>query len=232
MKQLCKSFAINSQQTFLLVVSVILFAVLPARASVGWYEVNGERRLDLSADNFPDAAFLHYLKFSMYQQNSEFNDTSPWDSSAGKTYLTSSDVEKVKIINLQGRTYENQLVADLTGINYFTSLTTLNVRGHNLTALDLSGLSGLAIVYAERNRLTSFTLNGCTALSDIRFAQNFLPRAAISSLIQSLNDRSDIDQGVIRPYFVNTTNADLGQWTNDENEVSVSSYNPLAELIC
>ncbi len=80
------------------------------------YTLNG---IEINSENFPNTAFCNYVK-------------STWDSD-GNGYLSDAEAAAAKTINVSGLG-----ISDLTGIEYFTSVTTLNCSSNPLFALDLS----------------------------------------------------------------------------------------------
>jgi len=67
--------------------------------------------------------------------------------------ITVENVSSVTSLDLS-----NSNIKDLTGIEYFTSLTTLNVSNNQLTTLDVSKNTKLTIVYVVNNPLISLNL--------------------------------------------------------------------------
>ncbi|MBE6862481.1 MAG: hypothetical protein E7497_06250, partial [Ruminococcus sp.] len=80
------------------------------------YTLNG---VEINSENFPNTAFRNYVK-------------STWDSD-GNGYLSDAEAAAAKTINVSGLG-----ISDLTGIEYFTSATTLNCSSNPILSLDLS----------------------------------------------------------------------------------------------
>ncbi|SVC44025.1 uncharacterized protein METZ01_LOCUS296879, partial [marine metagenome] len=93
-------------------------------------------------------------------------------------------------------------IVDLTGIEAFTSLTSLDCRFNDLTSLDVSSITGLTYLdfaanqltsidlsnntsleylYAENNQLTSMDLGSNTALTNLKCQYNQLTSLDVSS---------------------------------------------------
>ena len=62
-------------------------------------------------------------------------------------------------------------IVDLTGIEAFTSLTSLDCRFNDLTSLDVSSITGLTYLDFASNQLTSIDLSNNTSLEYL-YAQN------------------------------------------------------------
>lgn len=78
-------------------------------------------------------------------------------------------------VHLQGLT-------DLPGIEYFTGLTSLDCSANQLTSLDLTGLTKLAVLYCSGNNLTTLDLTGLTRLIDLDCSVNQLTTLDITRL--------------------------------------------------
>lgn len=142
--------------------------------------VNVKAGVAVNATNFPDPNFLHYLQWVMYNHNSEFGGVNPYKDDY---YFSDEEIAKIKTINLSGRPAK---VADLTGIQYFTSLTSLNVEGHELTKLDLSSNTALKKVFATNNHLTSVNIQGLNNLELLSVMGNNLDRDAMWNIVENL----------------------------------------------
>lgn len=78
-------------------------------------------------------------------------------------------------VHLQGLT-------DLPGIEYFTGLTSLDCSANQLTSLDLTGLTKLAVLYCSGNNLTTLDLTGLTRLNYLDCSVNQLTTLDITRL--------------------------------------------------
>ena len=105
--------------------------------------------LAISAENFPDPAFLQYI-------NECYMDTDK------DGYLSAGELAKIRTINIPGKG-----VRDLTGLAHFTALEKLFCQSNDLTALDLSGNPALTFVNCSQNRLTSLDFGSNPQLNEI-----------------------------------------------------------------
>ncbi|MDG1429414.1 MAG: hypothetical protein P8H56_01315 [Crocinitomicaceae bacterium] len=80
----------------------------------------------------------------------------------GDNYVTTANISGVTSLGVW-----NLNIADLTGIDGFTSLTSLFCYTNNLTTLDLSSNFALTDVRCYSNQLTSINVSNCTALSTL-----------------------------------------------------------------
>ncbi len=116
----------------LITLAVLPIFPVPARAA------SGDVKID--AAHFPDETFRSYLQYSI-------ND--------GSDVLTAEKLASTVALYPVGFG-----ISDLTGIGYFTKLTTLQCQKNQLTSLDLSGNPALTNLSCGGNRLTELDLSG------------------------------------------------------------------------
>ncbi len=108
--------------------------------------------LPINSTNFPDSNFLSYVS-----SDCDFHSDG---------YL--SRYERLTTTTMDA---SNQGIADLTGIGYFTRLTSLNCSGNTgLTALDLTSNTRLQTFYyssSTRGQLSTLDVTGCTQLKSL-----------------------------------------------------------------
>ncbi|MFD1614780.1 T9SS type A sorting domain-containing protein [Gelatiniphilus marinus] len=81
----------------------------------------------------------------------------------------------------------NKGIADLTGIEDFTALTSLNCNANALTSLDLSQNTLLETLFCTANALTSLDVSANTALEVLSCNNNSLTRLTTNNNLQILN---------------------------------------------
>ena len=72
-------------------------------------------------------------------------------------------------------------INDLTGIEAFTALTTLNVKNNNLTTLDLSACIALTYLNIHTNQLSALDVGACIALTELDAYRNELTTVDLST---------------------------------------------------
>lgn len=92
--------------------------------------------------------------------------------------LTTVELSKVKSINVK-----SQNINSLQGINYFTSLTSLNAASNHLKELDISGLKKLTTLYLADNNLSSIDFSNNVLLKNISLNNNQLSSIDVSKLL-------------------------------------------------
>ena len=103
--------------------------------------------VQISETNFPDPNFRAWI----LQQ--------PWGSDG---VITDEEIASVGSIDVSSRH-----IFDLTGINFFTNLTTLLVGNNQLTSLDVSNLTNLTFLSVWGNQLTSLDVSNLTNLTGL-----------------------------------------------------------------
>ncbi|MEW7289143.1 immunoglobulin-like domain-containing protein [Aquimarina sp. 2304DJ70-9] len=119
----------------------------------------------------PDDNFENYLETHDADGNVVVvgDATSMGNGIANDDQVATSKIEIVTTLNI-----ESQNIADLTGIEDFAALESLNCDYNDLTTLDLSGNTNLKILNAAENDLTSLDLTGYTALEEVYLRSNGL----------------------------------------------------------
>ena len=117
--------------------------------------VCGEKRsVKINEENFPDANFRNWILAQEYGQDG---------------VLTVDEIAAVTEINVS-----NKSISDLTGIEYFTALTSLNCEGNPLTSLDVSKNTALTELDCSSNQLTSLDVSKSTNLIRLYCSYNQL----------------------------------------------------------
>ena len=119
---------------------------------------------------FPDAYFRNWLLTQTYGQDGE---------------LTPTEIAGVESMDVS-----NQQIADLTGIEYFTSLKNLNCRDNQLQVLDVSQNTNLTHFDCANNQLISLNMTGCSPTGDFKCFGNQLAGKYMDDFIDNLPEIS------------------------------------------
>ena len=114
--------------------------------------------------NIPDANFKAYLVGNTAINTNGDTEIQVSEASVFNSYIV------VQTLN----------ITDLTGIEAFVSLTGLYCSGNQLTSLDVSTCTALALLYCNDNQLTSLDVSTCTALYILRCSANNLTSLDVS----------------------------------------------------
>ena len=140
----------------LLVALLAVAALAPAAAMA-----EGTEDVKIDETNFPDDTFRDYVK-----NNCDKNRDG---------YLSEEEIKAVTKIDVP-----KTLTKDLTGIEYFTELKTLDCSSSYLTELDLSKNTALMDLDCSNSFLTTLDVSGCTALTDLDCSSNDLTTLDVS----------------------------------------------------
>lgn len=118
-------------------ISALLAVIMALSCFTGLMFANAQDGVEISAVNFPDESFRSYI-LSMYDTE---------EDSPG--VLTPAEISSVKTMFLTGMSD----IADLKGIEYFTSLESLYAQFLAIEDIDLSALSNLKRLVINGNEL-------------------------------------------------------------------------------
>ena len=148
--------------------------------------------LPIDSTNFPDSNFLSYVS-----SDCDFHSDG---------YL--SRYERLTTTTMDA---SNQGIADLTGIGYFTRLTSLNCSGNTgLTALDLTSNTRLQTFYyssSTRGQLSTLDVTGCTQLKSL--TANMTSIAALDVSTCTALETLNLDDGALTSLTLPTNPASL-----------------------
>lgn len=141
-KKQVKSLLRERKRRVALVHSVVMAIMLLMPA-------HGMAQVKINETNFPDAKFRHFV-----------------DSISGNTHVLSQAT--IKATTTFGKRLEKYGVSDLTGLKYFTNLSTLDCQNNpSLTSIDLSGNKKLQIIYTQKCNITSLDFSNNPAMTYI-----------------------------------------------------------------
>ena len=121
--------------------------------------------IEINEENFPDVTFRTYVDESFDTTNDNI--------------LTADEIEVVTEIDLWSPGITT--VTDLTGVEYFTALESLNCSINQLTSLDVSNNTALKYLWCSNNQLTDLDVSGCTALQTLCCDNNKLTSLDLSN---------------------------------------------------
>lgn len=131
------------------------------------------------------------------------------------------------LVNCQGLS-----VADLTGIEAFTSMTALYCDQNQLTTLDLTYNTALQVLEAHTNQLTSLNVSTCTALQDLSCGYNNLTGLDISSNLALSTLYCNDNQLTALDVSSHTALSNFNCAGNNLTSLDVSSNPILTQLYC
>ena len=181
-----------------------------------WVEYEGSdpvpEGIAIDETNFPDENFRSWVLAQDYGQDG---------------VLTEAEIAGVTEIDVS-----SQSIADLTGIEYFTALTSLACYGNQLTSLDVSKNTALTELYCGTNQLTALDVSKNTALTELHCISNQLTALDVSknTALTELNCVSN--QLTALDVSKNTKLTELNCEKNQLTELDVSKNTTLMVLWC
>ena len=109
------------------------------------------------------------------------------------------EVDKNRIDFITELIIDNKGITDLTGINEFDALESLNIRNNEIESLNLTSNPALLFIWAEDNALSSINVDGLSSLEKLGLDRNVLEQinvrsnTALQLLTVSENQLSAID---------------------------------------
>lgn len=124
--------------------------------------------VSINATNFPDTNFRNWVIGNI--------------TGAGDNVLTTSELDDVKSIEVY-----NKSISSLKGIEYFTSLTSLNCGDNDLTTLNVRENMLLKTFNFDNNELTNIDVSQNTELATLDCSGNNLSSLDVSQNTSLLN---------------------------------------------
>ena len=153
----------------------------------------------------PDTAFLYALI-------NEGVDTN------GDSLISYAEAEVIISLDFTLESLYHGFISDMTGIEAFINLNSLDCSNNELTSLDLSNNLALAQLICRTNQLTNLNISGCTLLEDL---------VCYSNQLTSL-DISDCP----KLKYLNCGDFNVGGQGNKLTNLDVSNLIALTYLIC
>ena len=163
--------------------------------------------------NIPDANFKAYLVANFDKD--------------GDKEISLDEAEAVKEIDCSEKN-----IASLEGIQYFTSLTSLDCGYNQLTSLDVSKNTALTELYCDNNQLTALDVSKNTALTELRCSYNQLTSLDISKNTALTELSCDSNQLTALDVSKNTALTELYCYSNQLTALDVSKNTALTYLSC
>ena len=168
--------------------------------------------IDINEDNFPDENFRNWLNGQDYGTDGKLTD----EEIVGVTYIS----------------IPNWGIEDLTGIEYFTALLTLNCSGNQLQTLNVSKNTALVDLYCFDNKLKSLDVSFNTALTNLSCTNNQLESLDLSKNTALITLECHMNQLESLDVSSNTALTNLVCFNNQLESLDVSSNTALRWLEC
>jgi len=175
--------------------------------------INDGSLILVNADNFPDDNFREWIL------------NQPWGSDG---IITPEEIENIKDINVG-----NKNIKDLTGLEFFTEITRLDVSSNGLDELDVSSLLKLEVLHCYNNKLTELGLSNNAKLDTLFCGGNKLTEIDVSKNTELRSFICDNNQLTALDVSNNTKLEDFVCATNKIKSLDMSKNTALNNrLIC
>ena len=153
-----------------------------------------------------------------------------WEVTNGTVLLTEANkkaIEAVISLDIEGKN-----LTDISGIEYFTNLTSLDCSNNQLTALPVEKLTNLTNLYCSHNQLTALPVEKLTNLTNLYCSYNQLTALPVENLTQLTNLRCNNNQLTALPVEKLTKLTELSCSYNQLTELPVGNLTELTVLNC
>lgn len=153
-----------------------------------------------------------------------------WEVTGGIVYLTEANkeaIEEVTSLNI-----EDKNLTDISGIEYFTQLTSLYCGKNQLTALPVENLTNLTSLSCFGNQLNALPVKNLTQLTTLSCSDNQLTALPVENLTQLTNLRCSYNQLKELPVESLTNLTSLYCFDNQLTALPVKDLTLLTELNC
>ena len=153
-----------------------------------------------------------------------------WELTGGIVYLTEENkkaIEEVTSLNIEGKN-----LTDISGIEYFTNLTSLDCGNNQLTALPVEKLTKLTELSCFDNQLTALPVENLTQLTTLSCSNNQLTALLVEKLSKLTNLRCNNNQLTAMPVEKLSQLAVLYCDNNQLTELPVGNLTELTVLNC
>ena len=153
-----------------------------------------------------------------------------WELTGGIVYLTEANkkvIEAVKSLNIEGKN-----LTDISGIEYFTNLTSLDCGNNQLTALPVEKLTKLTELSCFDNQLTALPVENLTNLIRLSCSYNQLTALLVGNLTQLTSLRCSNNQLTALPVENLTNLTSLSCSNNQLTALPVENLTNLTSLSC
>lgn len=155
------------------------------------------------------------------------------DSGAPDGKVLTSSISTLTSLNVTTNVHGSGLyITDLTGIQDFTALTSLNCSGHELTTLSLTKNTALTTLNCQGNLLTSLDISKNSALTSINCSNNKLTNLDVSTKLGLTTLQCVVNKLTSLDVSQNIALKSLSCSTNSLTSLDVSKNTALTSLYC
>ena len=153
-----------------------------------------------------------------------------WELTGGIVYLTEANKKEIK--DVTSLDIEGKNLTDISGIEYFTNLTSLDCGNNQLTALPVEKLTKLTELFCFGNQLTALPVENLTQLTTLSCSNNQLTALPVENLTQLTSLRCSNNQLTALPVENLTNLTSLSCSNNQLTALPVENLTNLTSLSC
>ena len=171
-------------------------------------------KISINEENFPDENFRAVIAASDIDTNQD-------------GILSEEEIAGVTFIKV-----ESHNISNLTGIEYFTALSSLWCGGNQLTSLDVSKNTALKYLFCSKNQLTSLDVSKNTELMQLGCSSNHLTSIDISKNVALTSLECGSNQLTSLDISKNTALTHLHCSNSRLTSLDLTKNTALTSLIC
>lgn len=186
--------------------------------------------LDLGAINLSGATYQEAITNLAFIN--AVGDKVEWEVTGGGGTVLLTEANKEAIEAVTSLNIEGKNLTDISGIEYFTQLTSLYCGNNQLTALPVENLTQLTTLYCFGNQLTALPVENLTQLTTLSCSNNQLTALPVEKLTKLTNLRCSYNQLTKLPVGKLTQLTELSCNNNQLAELPVKDLTLLEQLNC
>ena len=153
-----------------------------------------------------------------------------WELTGGIVYLTEANKQAIEAVT--SLDIEDKSLTDISGIEYFTNLTSLACSDNQLTELPVENLTNLTLLYCSDNQLTALPVKNLTNLTLLYCSNNQLTALPVENLSELTNLRCNNNQLTALPVEKLSQLTELACSYNQLTALPVEKLTQLTNLSC
>ena len=201
-----------------------------ARGGIGDTNLAAGMILDLGAINLSGATYQEAIT-NLAFINAVGNNVE-WEVTGGGGTVLLTEANKKAIEAVTSLNIEGKNLTDISGIEYFTNLTSLYCGNNQLTALPVENLTNLTSLSCFGNQLTALPVENLTQLTSLRCGDNQLTALPVEDLTNLTSLRCSDNQLTELPVESLTNLTSLYCDNNQLTELPVGNLTQLKNLYC
>ena len=199
-----------------------------ARGGIGDTDLAAGMILNLGAINLSGATYQEAITNRAFIN--AVGEQVNWELTGGTVLLTEENKQAIKEVT--SLDIEGKNLTDISGIEYFTNLTSLACSDNQLTELPVENLTNLTLLYCSDNQLTALPVKNLTNLTLLYCSNNQLTALPVENLSELTNLRCNNNQLTALPVEKLSQLTELACSYNQLTALPVEKLTQLTNLSC